>query len=209
LEREKRQNPARHDRVNLYRKRYLWSVVVVALPDILRHGWRSRILGRNGSFCRVLATYATDVCLWILGLFLNTAWNNVDLFADIQRKRKTDQTTNHRRQSVIARAEKLVRAYSNRLSVSKTFCLFFCSVFCGFRCRVSNFMDSRQFVLDIIGSDAFTGNHFSKLKHVDHISVERTHRHGSSRLFVNGTGRLNVLFPVLKGSLKWQADVNV
>ena len=84
------QNPARHDRVNLYRKRYLWSVAVVALPNILRSSWRSGILGRHGSFCRVLAIYAADVCLWILDLLLNTTRNNVGLFADIQRKRKKD-----------------------------------------------------------------------------------------------------------------------
>jgi hypothetical protein len=88
--RAKEQNPPLDDRVNLYRKRYLWSVAVVALPDILRSGWRSRILGEHGNVCRLLATHAADVCLWILDFFLNTAWNNVDLFADIQRKRKKD-----------------------------------------------------------------------------------------------------------------------
>ena len=63
---QKRQNPARHDRLNLYRKRYLWSVAVVALPGILRSCWRSRILGRHGSLCHWLAAYAAAVCLRIL-----------------------------------------------------------------------------------------------------------------------------------------------
>jgi hypothetical protein len=89
----------------LYRKRYHWSVAVVALPDILPHGWRSWILGRYGRFRRVLAAYATDVCLWILDLFLNTARNNVDLFADIQRKRKKDQRANQKRRSVILNSD--------------------------------------------------------------------------------------------------------
>jgi len=38
----------------------------------------------------MLATYAADDCLWMLDLLLNTTRNNVDLFADIQRKRKKD-----------------------------------------------------------------------------------------------------------------------
>jgi hypothetical protein len=78
------------DRVNLYRKRCLWSVAVVALPNILRSSWRSRILGRDGNLCCFVATHAADVCLWILDLLLNTTRNNVDLFAEIQRKRKKD-----------------------------------------------------------------------------------------------------------------------
>jgi hypothetical protein len=72
----------------LDRKRYLWSVVVVALPDILPCWWRSRVLVRHGNLCSLLANYAADLGVLLLDLFLNTARNHVDVVADIQRKRK-------------------------------------------------------------------------------------------------------------------------